>query len=68
MTGREVVDHAGLKKLGVRYCKVHLGRLEEDGEFPQSFKLGKHHNSPRVWYLCEIVAWIEAQATRPPKL
>jgi predicted DNA-binding transcriptional regulator AlpA len=32
-------------------------------EFPLSFKLGKHHNSPRVWFLSEIVEWIESCAS-----
>ena len=67
MTGKELTDHKGLKALGVRYCKVHLTRLEEAGKFPQSFKLGEHPNSPRVWRLCEIFEWIEARAaTRLP--
>jgi hypothetical protein len=48
MTGKEIVDHKGLKALGIRYCKVHLGRLEEKAKFPMSFKLAEHRNSPRV--------------------
>jgi predicted DNA-binding transcriptional regulator AlpA len=63
MTGKEVVDHKGLKALGIRYCKVHLMRLEALGEFPLSFKLGKHRSSPRVWFLSEIVEWIDICAS-----
>lgn len=59
MTGKEVVDYKGLKALGIRYCKVHLMRLEQTGDFPQSFKLGKHRNSPLVWWLSEILVWLE---------
>jgi hypothetical protein len=48
MTGKELVDYKGLKALGIRYSKVHLGRLEEIATFPKSFKLAEHRNSPRV--------------------
>jgi hypothetical protein len=69
MTGKEIVDHKGLKALGIRYCKVHLGRLEEKAKFPMSFKLAEHRNSPRVWKLCEVLEWLEGRAsTRLPKL
>jgi hypothetical protein len=37
MTGKELVDYKGLKALGIRYSKVHLGRLEETATFPKSF-------------------------------
>ena len=62
MTGKEVIDHKGIKALGIRYCKVHLGRLEEKGKFPMSFKLGEHPNSPRVWRLCEVLEWLDNRA------
>ena len=62
MTGKEVIDHKGIKALGIRYCKVHLARLEEKGKFPRAFKLGEHPNSPRVWKLCEVLEWLEAKA------
>jgi predicted DNA-binding transcriptional regulator AlpA len=69
MTGKEIVDHKGLKALGIRYCKVHLSRLEDKGQFPRAFKLGDHPHSPRVWWLSEIFVWLEARAsTRLPKL
>jgi predicted DNA-binding transcriptional regulator AlpA len=69
MTGKELVDYKGLKALGIRYSKVHVGRLEETATFPRSFKLADHRNSPRVWKLSEVFEWIDARAaTRPPKL
>lgn len=69
MTGKEIVDHRGLRSLGVRYCKVHCLRLADKGEFPMPFKLGPHPNSPLVWWLSEIFVWLEARAaTRLPKL
>jgi len=45
MTGKEIVDYKGLRALGIRYCKVHLDRLEKDGEFLQSFRLRDTRNS-----------------------
>jgi predicted DNA-binding transcriptional regulator AlpA len=69
MTGKEIVDHKGLKALGIRYCKVHLTRLEDKGEFPIAFKLGDHPNSPRVWWLSEVFEWLARRAsTRQPTL
>ena len=62
MTGKEVVNWKALKSLGIPYSRVHIWRLMEEGEFPRSFKLGKHHNSPPVWFLCEIIDWIEDRA------
>jgi predicted DNA-binding transcriptional regulator AlpA len=64
MTGKEVVDHKGVKALGIRFCKVHLLRMEDKGEFPLSFKLGMHPNSPRVWWLSEVLAWLEHHGSR----
>jgi len=67
MTGKEIVDHKGLRALGIRYCKVHLRRLEKQGLFPRAFKLGPHPGSPLVWWLSEIFAWLEGRAsTRLP--
>jgi predicted DNA-binding transcriptional regulator AlpA len=67
MTGKEVVDHKGLKALGIRYCKVHLRRMEKAGQFPRAFKLGDHPSSPLVWWLCEVFEWLDARAaTRLP--
>jgi hypothetical protein len=37
------------------FCKVRLGRLDEKANFPISFKLAEHRNSPRVWKLCEVL-------------
>ena len=64
MTGKEVVDHKGLKALGIRYCKVHLVRMMNAGEFPRAFKLGQHRNSPLVWWLSAILTWLEACSQR----
>lgn len=63
MTGYEVVDHKGLKALGIRYCKVHLMRMERAGDFPRSFKLRQFRNSPRVWKLAEVLEWLNSRST-----
>jgi predicted DNA-binding transcriptional regulator AlpA len=68
MTGKEVVNFRGIKALGIPYSRAHIWRLKEAGEFPQSFKLGSHRNSPPVWWLRDIIEWLEAkarQATAP---
>ncbi len=63
MTGSELIDHAGLRALGIRYCKYHIvHRMEPAGEFPKSFKAGSHRQSPRVWRLAEVLEWIEQRA------
>lgn len=64
MTGKEVVDHKGLRALGIRYCKVHLRRMEKLGEFPLSFQLGIHRNSSRVWWMSEILDWLDGHGKR----
>ncbi len=63
MTGKEIVNFKGIKSLGIPYCRTHIWRLMESGEFPQAFKLGPHPNSPPVWWLRDIVAWLESKAT-----
>ena len=65
-TGYEVVDRKGLKALGIRYCPTHITRLEEAGSFPRSFKLEDFHNSPRVWWLADVIEWLKARAGRAP--
>jgi predicted DNA-binding transcriptional regulator AlpA len=65
MVGSELVDHAGLRALGIRFCRYHIiQRMEPKGEFPISFQLGIHRNSPRVWKLAEVLEWIEQQRTK----
>jgi predicted DNA-binding transcriptional regulator AlpA len=34
------------------------------GDFPQAFKLGEHRNSHPVWWLYEIIEWLQAHASR----
>ena len=68
MTGKEVVNWKAIKALGIPYSRAHIWRLMSCGDFPQAFKLGKHRNSPPVWWLREIIEWLElkaAQSTAP---
>jgi predicted DNA-binding transcriptional regulator AlpA len=64
MTGKEVVNFRGIKALGIPYSRAHIWRLMDAGEFPQRFKLGAHRNSPPVWWLRDIIEWLEAKARR----
>jgi predicted DNA-binding transcriptional regulator AlpA len=63
MTGKEIVNWKALKSLGIPYSRAHIWRLMRAGEFPRAFKLGSHRNSPPVWYLCEVIEWIERRST-----
>jgi hypothetical protein len=63
MTGKEVVNFEGLKKLGIPYCRTTIcERLEPVGLFPKSFKLRDTRNSPRVWWLKDVIEWLESRA------
>lgn len=55
----QVLNHADLPALGIRYSRPHLLRLERDGLFPKRL-----HLSPgRVgWLKSEIEAWIASRA------
>ena len=64
MTGKEVVNWKGIKALGIPFCRAHVWRLMRASEFPQAFKLGIHRNSPPVWWLSEIIEWLERWAKR----
>ncbi len=66
MTGKEVVNWRGVKALGIPYSRTHWFRLCASGEAPMFFKLRAHRNSPPVWWLHEIVEWLEARAKTNP--
>jgi hypothetical protein len=66
MDDDSVVNFAGLKLLGIPYCRTHIcDRLEPHGLFPKSFKLFEHRNSPRLWWRREVVEWLKAKAKQP---
>jgi predicted DNA-binding transcriptional regulator AlpA len=62
MTGYEVVNFRGLKALGIPYSRTQIWRMMKAGKFPECFKLGNFRNSPPVWYLREVIQWLEAKA------
>jgi predicted DNA-binding transcriptional regulator AlpA len=62
MTGKEVANFRSIKALGIPYSRTHIWRLVASGDFPKPFKLGSHRNSPPVWWLREIIEWLEAKA------
>ena len=62
MTGKEVVNFRGIKSLGIPYSRTHIWRLIDSGKFPRAFKLGEHRNSPPVWWLKEVIDWLESKA------
>ena len=50
------------EKKGVPHCRVHLGRLENAGEFPRRVRLGTGTNGAVGWIEDEIDAWIAERA------
>jgi predicted DNA-binding transcriptional regulator AlpA len=62
MTGKEVANFKAIKALGIPYCRAHIWRLMESGEFPKAFKLGPYRNSPPVWWQKDIIEWLDAKA------
>jgi predicted DNA-binding transcriptional regulator AlpA len=62
MTGKEVANFRAIKALGIPYSRTHLFRLVKSGDFPVPFKVGDHRNSPPVWWLREVIEWLEAKA------
>jgi len=67
MTGKEVANWKALKALGIPYSRAHVWRLMESGEFPRCFKLGCYRNSPPVWWLTDLIRWLDerAKTTQP---
>jgi predicted DNA-binding transcriptional regulator AlpA len=65
MSDDDVVNFAGIKELGIPYCRSQIMRLVATREFPRAFKLGPHRSSPLVWWRREIVEWLQAKANQP---
>jgi len=62
-TGKEVANFRVLKSLGiVPYSKTQVMRLVKAGKFPEPFKVGDFKGSPLVWWVGEVVEWLEAKA------
>lgn len=63
MTDYTVVDLKGLRRMGIHYSRTHLKRLMAARSFPQWFALANEPKARKVWWLREIVAWLEARSS-----
>jgi len=56
-----------LREYGVRYCRMHVDRLEKADKFPRRVPLGTNRVA---WVADEIVEWVNeriaAREQRPP--
>ena len=58
-TGRRLLTFADLKERGIPWSRVHVGRLETAGKFPQHIDLGENSVA---WFEDEIDDFLEAKA------
>jgi prophage regulatory protein len=58
-TGRRLLTFSDLKARGIPWTRMHLGRLERAGKFPQHIELGENSVA---WFEDEIDAFLEAKA------
>jgi prophage regulatory protein len=53
-----LLDHNGLRELGITYSKTQLWRLQKAGKFPVPVKLSSQRNA---YVESEVIEWMEAQ-------
>jgi len=58
-TGRRLLTFADLKARGIPWSRVHVGRLEAAGKFPQHIDLGENSIA---WFEDEIDDFLEEKA------
>jgi prophage regulatory protein len=58
-TGRRLLTFADLKARGIPWTRMHVGRLEAAGRFPQHIELGENSIA---WFEDEIDDFLEAKA------
>ena len=58
-TGRRLLTFADLKARGIPWTRMHVGRLEAAGKFPQHIDLGANSIA---WFEDEIDDLLEAKA------
>jgi prophage regulatory protein len=58
-TGRRLLDYPALRERGIPWSRVHVGRLEAAGKFPQHIDLGANSIA---WFEDEIDAFLEEKA------
>jgi prophage regulatory protein len=54
-----VLDLQDLKARGIKFCRVHLARLERAKKFPRHIDLGRNRIA---WIETEIDQWLRAKA------
>lgn len=64
-----IVNWKGLKRLGWPYSRAQTWRMMfdpdyADNRFPPCRKLGTHHNSPPVWRMLDVLAYLEARGLK----
>jgi len=59
-SGRRLLTFSDLKARGIPWTRMHVGRLEAAGKFPQHIDLGENSIA---WFEDEIDDFIEAKAT-----
>jgi predicted DNA-binding transcriptional regulator AlpA len=63
MSAKVMVSFKQLKPmLGIDYSRTHIDRIEKNGSFPKSFKLAGGRGARRMWFLVEVVEWIEKRS------
>jgi prophage regulatory protein len=58
-SGRRLVPYPGLGERGIPFTRMHLGRLEAEGKFPQRIQLGEN---TIAWFEDEIDDYLEQKA------
>jgi prophage regulatory protein len=64
-TGRRLLTFADLKARGIPWTRMHIGRLEADGKFPQHIDLAENSIA---WFEDEIDDFLEAKAAARKQL
>jgi prophage regulatory protein len=58
-TGRRLLDYQALRKRGIPWSRVHLGRLEAAGKFPMHIDVGANSSA---WFEDEVDTFLEMKA------
>ena len=64
-TGRRLLTFADLKARGIPWTRMHIGRLEAAGKFPQHIDLAENSIA---WFEDEIDDFLEAKAAARKQL
>jgi predicted DNA-binding transcriptional regulator AlpA len=63
--GRRFLSYADLRERGIRFSRVHLGRMERTNQFPKRVVLGSGSGvqASIAWLSDEVLAWEEQRIT-----